>query len=167
MSEDNVDGTPCELFIDGYCEDLGPHEKGCVGMESCKRFTGEHERGKIKELELQLGLLKIALEQKSELLGSCEKALNERDQSISLLERKANLWDAFISNQRIRILGWAKLGEQGYQHMGFEIWTQYGTVDDRKDPDYCKRIADEKENSINNLEIYLDAWMKTPPPKQP
>ena len=82
-------------------------------------------------------------------------------------ERKAKLWDAFTSNQRIRTLGWVKLGEKGYQHIGFEIWTQYGTETDNKDPDYRQKFIDEKETSLRNLEIYLDAWMQTPIHKQP
>ena len=40
---------------------------------------------KIKDLEQQLGLTKIALEQKTTLLASCEKAL-EREQNKYLLK---------------------------------------------------------------------------------
>ena len=68
--------------------------------------------------------------------------------------RKAELWDAFTSLGRIRTLGWAKLGEEGYQHLGFELWTFYGTPEEY---DFTESNAE----SIKNLEIFLDAWILT------
>lgn len=38
MKVGEVDGTPCNLFIDGYCTDLKPKEPGCCGKEYCRRF---------------------------------------------------------------------------------------------------------------------------------
>jgi hypothetical protein len=38
MNIGECDGTPCPLFVDGYCTDLKPKEAGCVGKESCRRF---------------------------------------------------------------------------------------------------------------------------------
>ena len=38
---------------------------------------------RIKELEVDRGLVELALEGKSNLLESCEKALSERDQQIT------------------------------------------------------------------------------------
>ena len=69
--------------------------------------------------------------------------------------RKAKLWDAFCSNGRIRVLGSAKLGQEGYQHIGFELWTFCGMPEDDYD------FTEESKNSLQQLEIYLDAWIKT------
>lgn len=38
MHVGECDGTPCPLFIGGYCTDLKPKEAGCVGKENCKKF---------------------------------------------------------------------------------------------------------------------------------
>ena len=70
-------------------------------------------------------------------------------EAVALLKRKADLWDAFTSLGRIRTLGWAKLGEPGYQHIGFELWTMHGAKD----------FSKETTESIKNFEIFLDAWM--------
>jgi len=90
----------------------------------------------------------------------CEtvKKLIAEHEAARGMERSAFLWDTFVSNGRIRTLGWAKLGEPGYQHMGFEIWTIHGYKDKEKE------IAEETAKSIANLEKYLDAWAKSSPP---
>lgn len=49
-----------------------------VTVEQVLRFK-DAAINTIKELELQNGLLKIELENKSRLLNSCETALRERD----------------------------------------------------------------------------------------
>ncbi len=38
---------------------------------------------------------------------------------------KAELLDALLNQQRIRVLGTAGLGEEKYQHIGLEMWTRH------------------------------------------
>lgn len=38
---------------------------------------------------------------------------------------KAEMLDALLNQQRIRILGTAGLGEEKYQHIGLEMWTRH------------------------------------------
>ena len=109
----------------------------------------------MSDKDLEIGMLEISLAHKTTLLDSCEKALEGRDQQIGALRRKATLWDAFTSLGRIRTLGWANLGEQGYQHIGFELWTLYGMPEDNYD------FTESNTESLKNLEIFLDAWIKT------
>lgn len=52
---------------------LSPKQAGKLYMKSLD------QEARIKELELQIGLLQIAHDHKATLLESCEKALAERD----------------------------------------------------------------------------------------
>lgn len=88
-----------------------------------------------------------------EQLRNKQRLLEELD--IPSLQRKANLVDAFTSLGRIRTLGTARLGEAGYQHMGFEIWTLYGHPGEYN-------FTDTNAEALKNLEILLNAWAKSP-----
>ncbi len=61
-------------------EILGETADGQEGFYTMKiTEIAEKAHDLIKELELELGLIEIALKDKSALLESCEKALAERD----------------------------------------------------------------------------------------
>jgi hypothetical protein len=67
----------------------------------------------------------VKTEYLNDLHSQIEKLKTERDES----ERYVALgkaFELFMSNERFRILGTAKLGEPGYQHIGMEIWTICG-----------------------------------------
>ena len=71
------------------------------------------------------------------------------------LERKAALWDSFVSLGRIRILGSAKLGEPSYQHIGMELWTMYGVPADNY------YFTETNTEAIKQMETFLTAWNKS------
>ena len=49
-------------------------------------------------------------------------------------EEKASLWDALISCERLRVIGFAKLGQRGQQHIGIELWDEFPKhLDDSRD----------------------------------
>ncbi len=60
-------------------------------------------------------------------------------------ERKAMMWDALMSCERIRVLGSAKLGKPGYQVLGVEFYTQYR---DKPDNSFAKRAIKTFVNAI-------------------
>ncbi len=51
-----------------------------------------------------------------------QKTIEENARYVAL----GKAFELFLTNERIRVLGSACLGETGYQHMGFEIWTKHG-----------------------------------------
>ena len=60
-----------------------------IEIDAIERMTPEHindllnsQHDKIKELTLELGMVRIQLNHKSILLASCEKALEDRDARI-------------------------------------------------------------------------------------
>jgi len=69
------------------------------------------------------------------------KRLKDMGELMSLLQsentalkRKAGLWDALLSTERIRVIGNGKLGEKG-QHLGLELWESHHV----KDSEYGKQ----------------------------
>lgn len=63
-------------------------------------------------------------------------------------EEKAELFDALLNQERIRVLGCAGLGKEKYQHIGIEMWTKHlgsGT----------KEIDSETERGREILITYL------------
>lgn len=66
---------------------------------------------------------------------------------------KAALHDAMMNQNRIRILGYAGLGNCNYQHIGMEWWTSHLNSDD-------PRIVNESENNRQILLKYLRTHAK-------
>jgi hypothetical protein len=38
---------------------------------------------------------------------------------------KAEMWDALMSCDRIRLIGWSAIGDVKHQHIGLELWSNY------------------------------------------
>lgn len=75
--QDDVDIESNELEI------IGENEQGQEGYCTVKiTDIAQKALDRIKGLELDLGLANVALQQKTDLLESCEKALAERNESI-------------------------------------------------------------------------------------
>jgi len=79
----------------------------------------------------------------------------DRKELVDLLESerlKARKWEAFINSDAIRILGSAGLGNENYQHIGFEIWDG---VDSKKYEEYYK-----KDFAVEIITKYVDTIIK-------
>ena len=68
------------------------------------------------------------------------------------VERKAELFDAMMNQERIRVIGWAQLGNKNYQHIGMEWWTTHLDVD----PALQKTVDQNKQVLVKYLETFAD-----------
>jgi hypothetical protein len=118
---------------------------------SVMKDTAEKHEAELQELKRKHAL---EVEAAYDCAGRFRRRLLKAKSELQKYKLKAARWDAFMSQGRIRILGWAKLGEIGYQHMGFEIWTQYGKPGEY---DFTKENAE----AVQHIETYMDAWLKT------
>jgi hypothetical protein len=57
------------------------------------------------------------------------------------IQHKADLWDALLSSDRIRILGWAEI-DGGHPHFGMEIWGDHPVKDSEYGNDIITRYAE-------------------------
>lgn len=65
--------------------------------------------------------------------------------AMGLILRDAARWQAlFKPGGRVRVLGTAKLGQRGYQHIGLELWTEHPCAPgyDASDREALKTYAD-------------------------
>lgn len=57
--------------------------------------------------------------------GNIDGLVNRVYDELGEVFEKAEMLDALLNQQRIRVLGTAGLGEEKYQHIGLEMWTRH------------------------------------------
>lgn len=75
----------------------------------------------------------------------------------------AEMFNALLNQQRIRVLGHAKLGEEEYQHIGVEMWTRHLGCEEQKvkestqyGRDVLKTYLSTHARAIRNRNIEID-----------
>jgi len=66
------------------------------------------------------------------------------------VQQKADRWDALMSCQRIRVLGYAALGDPQKQHIGLELWARYPNYEEP--PESRKRFEEFIEAMLTKKE---------------
>jgi len=60
-----------------------------------------------------------------------------------------------ITQDRIRILGWAQLGNKNYQHIGMEWWTDYLAAGEDNEK-LTKEVELNRQILVQYLSTYAD-----------
>jgi hypothetical protein len=55
---------------------------------------------------------------------------------------KAKMWDALMSCDRIRLIGWANIGDVKNQHIGLELWSNYPGLETDSDKKCRERFLE-------------------------